>query len=866
MARVQSVSTHRCVPLDQGWSLTSTAPGAADAPAALAAQGPVWRQVGGPATVAAALRQVGSWSLDDRVPFDDADHWFTCAFDRPERADDAAVALVVGGLATLADVWLNDQHLLHSENMFLRHDIDVGARLQTHNVLHMRFASLTSWLSTKRPRPRWKTRLVEAQNLRWARATLLGRIPAWSPPVAPVGPWRPVTLEVRGGLELLEVDVRASLRGADGVVTARVVCGSLSGEPVTWARLRVGDVESELVVEPLRQADDRVVEPLGQGSRTRQGTRTQQGTRGRARLTGEVRVTDPRLWWPHTHGSPERYPVALDVGVAGEAVTVDLGRTGFRTIEVDRDDDGFGLVLNGVPVFCRGACWAPLDVASLSGGPDEYRRSLGQVRDAGMNMVRVGGTMVYEQPIFHDLCDELGILVWQDFMFANMDYPDDPDFLATVGAEATQVLDDRQLSPSLAVLCGGSEVEQQAAMLGLAPGAAANTLTAELLPEAGARLRPDLPYVPSTPTGGQLPFHVDAGVGHYFGVGAYLRPLEDARHAQVRFAAECLAFSNVPDRRTIDSLLGAGEAAPSHPRWKERVPRDAGRGWDFEDVRDHYTAALFGVDPVHLRYADWDRYLGIGRLVTGEVMARVFSEWRRGGSTCRGGLLWLLRDLWPGAGWGVVDALGHPKAAYFQLRRVLAPVALLAVDEGVNGLHLWGLNDTAGAVEGTLRVTCYRGDVQVAAGTAHLAVAPRSSARLRADEVLGGFHDTTYAYRFGPTGHDLVAAAWTAEGGDELGRAWHFPVGLPSERIGDIDLSAVASSGGGGAITLRVRSRGFALGVAIDAGGADVDDNHFHLEPGQARTIALQGVDLASLRGTVAALNSVTVARIAVAP
>src|SRR6185503_8401886 len=139
--------------------------------------------------------------------------------------------------------------------------------------------------------------------------------------------------------------------------------------------------------------------------------------------------------------------------------------------------------------------------------------------------------------------------------------------------------------PSLTVLCGDSEGEQQAAMWG-APAADWNRpLFRHVLPAAAAALCPDVPYWPSSASGGAFPHQPSAGSTSYYGVGAYLRPLDDARRSEVRFASECLAFANIPGPR---GLPGGGGTKVHLPSWKARTPRDLGAGWDFDDVRDHY--------------------------------------------------------------------------------------------------------------------------------------------------------------------------------------------------------------------------------------------------------------------------------------
>lgn len=843
MARVRSVGGTRVEPLTGGWRVAPAVAGSVASPSELVDRALEWLPATAPCTAASALRAASKWSFDDRVDFDASDWWWRCDFPAGARGTPAARRLRFGGLATLAEVWLNGSSILRSDDMFLEHEVAVDGLLRERNELVVCCRSLTEALKARRPRPRWRTRLVDAQQLRWIRTTLLGRIPAWTPPAAPVGPWRPIALEDRTLLASVRADIRARLEGSTGVVDVTLDLETIDGRPPERVVLRVGEAPFDL--------------PCAAGDEPRRVT---------ARAL--VHVPDARRWWPHTHGAQERYPVQAELTVGGQAALVDLGAVGFRELEVASDGGGFGLQVNGVDVFARGACWTPLDPVSLGASPAAYRSTLEAVRAAGMNMVRIGGPFFYEDDAFYDACDELGILVWQDYPFANMDYPgDDPAFAALVGREAAGFLDRTQTSPSLAVLCGNSEIEQQAAMMGAPRELWRSPLFSKTLADASASLRADVPYWPSTPSGGALPFVSDAGTAHYFGVGGYLRPLEDARRAGVRFATECLAFANVPDPAVVDELMKDGGLPPQHPRWKARTPRDGATGWDFDDVRDHYLRALFGLDPLALRYSDVPRYLALSRVTTGEVMAATFSEWRRAGSGCHGALLWFLRDLWPGAGWGVLDASGRPKAAYHYLRRTLQPTAVLLVDEGLNGLDAHAVNDGATELDAELRVAFYRGDATVVHGARAVRVGARSVVKVRVAELFEHFFDTTHAYRFGPVAHDVAVATLVDRAtGSVHGEAFHFPAGLPSALEADVGLEAIASPGDAGRWKLALRARRFAQSVELEVRGYEPDDNYFHLAPGAPRQVELRPTGTATKpQGAARALNAHAAAKVVIA-
>ncbi len=838
--RIRANSAQRLTPLASGWEMAEGAPGAVATPDALAGAGLSWLPIGVPSTVASALRGAGLWSLETPARrFDASDWWYRTRFRADPVEDGEELWLALDGIATIAEVWLNGVRLLDVAGMFTAHEVRIDQLAGIDNELTICCRSLDTALAVRRPRPSWRVPMLEQQQLRWHRTSLLGRTPGWSPPAAPVGFWRGVRLEYRRGVQL--TDVRLDARG-DGRLIASCRAVALDGAPASAVVLHLTGSDREYVV-PLVRGDEG------------------------GRVAADVRLDDIARWYPHSHGECPLYDARLEIDLQGESSDVSLGAVGFRTVSRLGGSDDFALAINDLPVFARGACWTPLDPVSLDPSAEALDVAIRQVVDGGMNMLRVGGTMVYESDAFLDACDANGIMLWQDFMFANMDYPDDDSFTRRVEVEALQQLARWQGRPSLTVLCGSSEGEQQAAMWGADRSRWSAPLFRERLATFSAEMCPGVPYLASSATGGGFPHQSNAGPSSYYGVGAYLRDVDDARRAEVRFASECLAFANVPSVESIARSPVLRGARVHHPGWKSRTPRDLGAGWDFDDVRDHYVARLFGVDPLEVRYADHERYLELGRVVTGELMARVFTEWRRGRSTTRGGLVWFLRDLWDGAGWGLIDADGAPKPAWHFVRRALAPVAIGMTDEGTNGLALHVVNDRPAPLDAVLELGLYRdGEVRVEHGQREISVAPHDAMELNAISLLDRFVDVNGAYRFGPASHDLVVATLRGTEGSVLSQALHLPSGWPAARERDVGLACAVTRLDDDRYALAVDSRRVALAIRVDIPGFSSNDDYFHVVPGTGRTLVLRRVSGdAPPRGALHPLNASASTRVALA-
>lgn len=810
MTEIRAITGRTVQSLDSGWELALSPAQTWQSPNTMGDA--VWLPAIVPGTATGALRALGQWSFDEAEPLHDKDVWY-----RVQISGHGPRKLRFEGLATVAEVFFDDVLILTASSMFQPYEADIV--LDGTHWMHIAFRSLNHVLAAaKGPRARWKTLMIAEPKLRFLRTTLVGHMPGWCPPVDVVGPYRSVLLIHESAVRASNVDLRSRIDNNEGVLTLAL---DLVGVPAG--------------VTPILHCA---------GSNT--------PLTGISRWHGTLQIPDVDLWWPHTHGHPTLHAVTVAIG----DVRIDLGEVGFRRIAIDRGPDrrGFTLHVNDVRIFCRGACWTPLDVVSLQASEASYARDLGLMQGAGLNMLRLSGTMLYETPEFHRLCDRLGIMVWQDVMMANFDYPTDEAFADVIRSEVTTLIRRLSASPSLAVVCSGSEVDQQAAMMGLPRQMRDVPLADTVIPEVLSEWS-DVAYVPGSPSGGALAFVNDAGPSHYFGVGAYMRPLDDARRANVRFATECLAFANLPgERHFADHRV---DPVNDPDRWRKGVPRDGGASWDFDDVREHYLQALWNEDGRSLRRSDPPRWRQLSRAIAAEVIERTIDEWRRPGSTTAGALLWLWRDLAPGAGWGLLDSDSHPKSTFHALRRASLPLRLSITDEGTNGLYLHIVNDTPRAVTGNLNLRCLKdGKIPVIESSRDVTIAAHGGLSISAFELFDRFFDAGHCYRFGPAPHDTVHASFTAEDADQPQDAFHF-LGPPTAATDETIEATLGKDDAGFFLDLCVSATARFIEISDDA--FLPDDNYFHLAPGQRKIVRLAPRDRASDRlrpsGRVAALT-----------
>ncbi len=819
--------------LDKNWSLFRSAPDHYDSPADFDLNTENTTEATVPGTVAMSVNGTAPQCWAPNIDYDDYDWWYHCQFNSPKIKSDQKIRLYFEGLATLCEVWLNGEKILKCNNMFRAYSIEINHLLTTSNTLTLVFRSITQNLKEKRPRPKWKTKLVENQQMRWIRSTVLGHVSVWTPPIKAVGPWKNIYIETSSSFDIEDVFINTQLINNIPQLELSATLENLSPE----IKLNKAEIKINQVSYPVTISKNK-------------NTYT---------LSCKLALKSLQAWMPHTHGKPNLYTSEIIITTDQQQIIIDSRKIGFKSSEFRFTENESALLINNQLIFCRGTCWTVSDYLSLNADYHDLKKHLTLLRNAGLNMLRVGGTMVYESDDFYQICDELGIMVWQDFMFASMDYPvEDNDFLNNVQAEVTHQLNRLNKHICITTYCGNTDIEAQAAMYGVAEENWSNSFFQDYIAESCKNQHPGIPYLASSPTGGTLPFHLSEGVTHYWGIGAYMHPIGDMDKYRVRFASEGMGLPHIPEDKTIEECTGKNTLYPYHNEWTSRVPRDLGAGWDFDAIRDFYLEEIFKLDAVKLRRQNVEKYIELSRVVTGEVISQVFQQWRSTNSQCNGGLIWFNRDFWPSAGFGLIDSSNAPKAAYYQLKQNWASQSVILTNEGLDGAAVSIINEMNAELNGSIKVILLKDNhIMVAQASEKIKLAANSKQKHSVDKILGRFYDTGYAYKFGQPQFDIVICQLKNEDKEIVHETFLFLEDQNIKPVENIEISAIATIIDKQSISLKIISDNFLQYMKISVKNYQPDDNYFHLTPDVEKNIILKQIepDDKKFRGQLDAIN-----------
>ena len=720
------------------------------------------------------------------------------------------------GLDTLAEVALNGEVLGQTEDMFIPHEFAVGGRLQTgENTLRVTFQSA---LRVGRERQAaWNAGGNDTLPYHWdnwAERAFVRKAQYqygwdWGPVLRGCGLWQPVELitvpVARLGDWKHSVEFREDGQAAV-MVTAEVERAPGQEEaPVTLSVSLAGSNPISLLVPP--------------GA-------------GRVGVSGTVTVAAPRRWQPNGYGEASLYDLTLTLsGEAGEADCREA-KIGLRTVELVREPDadgggeGFKFRVNGVDVYAKGANWIPDHSFPSRITPARLRERVTQARDAGMTMLRIWGGGFYESEEFYALCDEMGLLVWQDFPYGCSYYPDTGEYADLARIEATAAVKRLRNHPSLALWCGNNENHTmfEGNWTGTRPPRLLGEhLYHEILPAVVEAEDPGTPYWPGSPYGGPAGDSNSADFGDchnwdvWHGRGDWVHYTEnDSRFcSEFGFAASC-------GLGAWDKCLAPADRSTHSPavRWHDKTRK----GYDtyLGYIALHFPEAQSLEDLVYFSQINQAEALKCG-----------VEHYRRRKGRCWGTLFWQLNDCWPVQSWSVIDSTGEPKAAYFACKKFYAPVLLSLVRAGETvQAHL--VSDLLTPLSGTLTFTLATLDgVGLAEETADVSVAANAAAQVASFSLspAAGRERTVY-----------VSARFTADDGAQTAENLLLLCEPKDLQRADPALTVTVAEEND-ALTITVHAQRFTPYVWLRQTGngplAGLEDNFFHLRPGETRTLSI---------------------------
>ncbi|TXT10534.1 hypothetical protein VHUM_02039 [Vanrija humicola] len=787
----------------------------------------------------------------------EADWTFKTTFSASEDDLSALCAdLVFEGLDTYCTIVLNDDIVARTDNMFMTHRLDVKGRLQHgNNTLELRFQSPIAASRAEQDKIGFRGGVWGGDSARlYSRKAQYGWGWDWGPIIMTIGPWRPIHLETyEFRIDELRIDT------------------SLSGERYDQADLHV----KTLAVKPHAPEGSRVAYSL----ETVDGLVVKQELVDHAVLPRWDLSHAVSPWWPRGYGQPTLYRMTVNVTDSkGQIVASTSQRVAFRSARVvqetlqDAPGMSFVFEVNGVRMFCGGSNWIPGDTLLTRMSADQYRAWVALAAEGNQNMLRVWGGGVYEHEALYDACDESGILVWQDFMFACGLYPSYPAFDDNVRAEATQAVTRLRTHPSVVIFAGNNEDYMLAEEKGIGYSGDADTsgqfparyIYETLLPEVVSAHTNDIFYWRSSPYGGSSTRDLTVGDIHQWDVWhGNQAPWSEWDKLAGRFVSE-FGMQGYPDLRTVDQYFTDERERANDYHPQSRVSAQHNKCGGAERRLQTYLIENFR------HTLDMESYVYYTQIMQAICVATAYRLWRRnwkgrGKEYTAGALVWQLNDCWPVASWAIVDCNMIPKPVYYAIARELKPFTVgmarkenkVQSDPGrpsvltiTSEIQLWACNSSLSPKPVTVDLDFWDLERGLVGRNSHnVTLAPNAATEVWAGEVLGDDQRASDADAPRPI---IVGARLLDVDGNLLSEYADWPEPYKFLTFPDPGISITVD---GEAVNVSVEKPVKALVFDVEGEPCRWSDNGIDVIPGHPQTVLARGLGTRTVKATYMGTN-----------
>ena len=748
------------------------------------------------------------------------------------------VELVFDGLDTFADVYLNDQAILHADNMFRHWRVPAKALLKPGpNSLRIVFHSAVEHMLPYVKSLPYVLPSISTHNFgneeNIATAPYTRKAPYqygwdWGPRFMTEGIWQPVRLEIWDALRIDNFHIhQQKISAGTANVTAEL------------------DIEaSKPITATLNLAHDEL-----SAAQTADGAQTLQLDAGMNHVSFPIRIAAPKLWYPLGYGAQNRYRFSAVIRTGREVVARADVKTGLRSLELRRVPDQWGksfeFVVNGIAVFAKGADVIPFDSFPNRVTPEIHRKILTAARDAHMNMVREWGGGYYESDDFFDICDELGIMVWQEFMFGGDMVPGDVAFQENVRQEAVDQIKRIRDHPSVVIWCGNNEVEtgwhhwgdRQEFKESISPEIRDRVwqdymvMFDDILKSAVAQYTDAVPYWPSSPSANfeEVPDNQHNGDMHYWAVWHQQAPAEDYTKQFPRFMTE-YGFQSFPEMRTIRTFASKPEDFDIRSTVMQAHQKNKGGN---ERILTYMLRE-------YREPKDFASFVYLSQLQQAEIIKIGAEHLRRQRPRTMGSLYWQLNDCWPVASWASIDYYGRWKALHYYARRFYDDV-LVSPYLHDDKVDVYVVSDKLQPLSGTIhtRLLDFSGralldqtkDIQIPAqSSAIYFTLDKAELAAKADP------DRSFLV------FDLEVSGTKMSPSQKLYRNLIFFDVTHNLELPVAPKIETSIEGTSAAYQMSLRASQLARGVYISFGDLDVEtsDNYFDLLPGESATVTLK--------------------------